>query len=122
TALVENASSFTASRLPGAFSLHPNVPNPFNPSTTIGYTVPEGSGGGVRGDGGTSRERKVSLEVFNLRGRLVKTLVSGLHVPGCYAVNWEGTNEAGHQLPSGVYFYRMKAGDFMQTRKMVLLK
>ncbi len=96
--------------LPTAFSLAQNVPNPFNPSTTIGYAVPEG------------RQVWVRLEVYDLRGSVVRTLVDEVREPGSYTVFWDGRDEAGHQVPSGVYFYRMHSGDFVQTRKMVLLK
>jgi plastocyanin len=96
--------------LPKAFSLAQNVPNPFNPSTTIKFDVPEGT------------PVTVSLKVYDIRGRLVNTLVNDIRQSGTYSVFWDGTDDLGRQVPSGVYFYRMQAGDFMQTRKMVLLK
>ena len=98
------------SGLPQAFSLAPNFPNPFNPATTISFAVPEGSGGGI------------SLKVYDIRGRLVRTLVEGEHAPGSYSVFWDGRDETGASTSSGVYFYRLTAGDFAATRKMVLLK
>jgi FlgD Ig-like domain len=96
--------------LPKAFSLSQNTPNPFNPATTVSYSVPEGSA------------VHVSLKVYNIRGRLVRTLVDEVREPGAYTVFWEGTDQTGQKISSGVYFYRMQAGNFEQTRKMVLLK
>jgi len=96
--------------LPQSFSLQQNTPNPFNPSTTITYTVPEGS------------TVRVKLEVYNLRGARVRLLVDEERSPGTYHVFWDGTDDSGAAVGSGVYFYRMRAGDFVQTRKMVLLE
>ncbi|MFC1537667.1 T9SS type A sorting domain-containing protein [Gemmatimonadota bacterium] len=97
--------------LPKAFALGQNYPNPLNPSTTISYSVPEGEGLVL-----------VSLRIYNLRGQVVRVLVEDLREPGIYTVSWNGTWKNGRQVASGVYLYRMKAGSFMQTRKMVLLK
>ncbi|MFC1614089.1 FlgD immunoglobulin-like domain containing protein [Gemmatimonadota bacterium] len=96
--------------MPKAFSQAQNVPNPFNPSTSISYTVPEGS------------TVKVFLEIFNLRGQLVQILVDEVREAGDYSVIWDGTNKTGQKISSRVYFYHLRAGDFVQTRKMVLLK
>ncbi len=96
--------------LPRAFTLEQNSPNPFNPSTTLGFSVPEGY------------EGEVSLQVFDLRGRLVRTLSEGPREPGHHLVFWDGSDQQGHPLASGIYFYRLRAGDFAQTRKMVLMK
>jgi len=96
--------------LPRAFSLGANVPNPFNPSTTISYSV------------GGEAPLPVRLNVFNVRGQIVATLVDRVVAPGQYTVNWNGHGRGGEQLSSGVYFYRITAGDFSFTRKMVLLK
>lgn len=97
--------------LPKAFSLAQNYPNPFNPSTTISYAVPEDNG-----------QVAVRLSVFNLRGQLIKTLVEESQGPGTYNVNWDGTDNRGRQIGSGVYFYRLVADEFVSTRKMVVLK
>ncbi|MBN2290373.1 MAG: T9SS type A sorting domain-containing protein, partial [Candidatus Glassbacteria bacterium] len=97
--------------LPAAFSLAQNRPNPFNPSTTIEYSLPSGS-----------NELQVSLTVFNLRGAVVAVLVYGLQSPGSYSATWDGTDLRGRPLPSGVYFYRLQAGNFSAVRKMVLVK
>jgi len=111
--LIENGSSGPAGLLPGAFSLKPNVPNPFNPTTTISYSVPESSDGSFP---------QVTLEVFDLRGARVRTLAKGPHRPGRYSVAWDGTDRHSRPLASGVYFYRLRAEGFTSTRKMVLLK
>ncbi len=98
--------------LPKAFALGQNYPNPFNPSTTIAYDIPDDQASSVQ----------VSLKVYNVRGQVVKTLVNTAKDAGHYVVQWDGTNENGETISSGVYFYRIKAGDFVTTRKMVLLK
>jgi hypothetical protein len=85
------------------FSLEQNFPNPFNPSTKISWQLP------VRG--------QVSLKVYDILGNEVATLVNEEKSAGIYEVNFNAVN-----LPSGVYFYRIKAGDFIQTKKMILLK
>jgi serine protease AprX len=90
------------------FELAQAFPNPFNPSTTIQFTVAEPT--------------HVALAVYDVAGRTVKTLVDESKTADVYHVTWDGTDERGHRVASGVYFYRMNAGDFTQTRKMVLLK
>ena len=99
-----------ASSLPKAFALDQNSPNPFNPATTISYSVPEGNAVSVR------------LDIFDIRGRLVRTLVDETKDAGTYHILWDGTDARGSHLASGVYLYRMRSGQFVQTRKMVLLK
>jgi len=96
--------------LPEKFQLLQNNPNPFNPSTTISYSVPIGN------------QKNVSLKVYDLRGRLVLTLVEGMIGVGTYTVYWDGMDDSGRQVSSGVYLYRLQAGEFAQTRKMVILK
>jgi hypothetical protein len=89
--------------------LSQNYPNPFNPSTTIEFTV---------------RDRtRVSLKVYNVAGQLVRTLVDGERAPGSvHQVAWDGRNDAGQTVSSGVYFYKLVTNDLTQTKKMVLLK
>jgi len=101
----------TAVNLPKAFSLGQNFPNPFNPSTVISYTIPD-----------ESEEVAVRLSVFNMRAQLVKTLVDKVQQTGIYTVNWDGIDNKGRRVSSGVYFYRLSAGQFVSMRKMVLLK
>lgn len=89
--------------IPGDFALNQNYPNPFNPSTIIGYEV--------------ATAGFVSLKVFNMLGEEVATLVSEMKSPGMYETSWSADG-----LPSGVYFYRMTAGSFTETRRMMVLK
>ena len=96
--------------LPRAFALAQNSPNPFNPSTTINYSVADGSA------------VHVSLRVYDVRGKLVSVLVDAVKDAGTYSVFWNGVDNRGNRVASGVYFYRLMAGNFEQTRKMVLLK
>ncbi|MEA2062724.1 MAG: two-component regulator propeller domain-containing protein, partial [Gemmatimonadota bacterium] len=97
--------------LPRSFSLGQNFPNPFNPSTTISYCIP-----------GPEDQVMVKLEVYNLRGQLVRRLENSLRAPGAYQVDWDGRDERRRAVSSGVYFYRIQAGQFSRTRKMVILK
>ncbi|OGG00696.1 MAG: hypothetical protein A3F83_03855 [Candidatus Glassbacteria bacterium RIFCSPLOWO2_12_FULL_58_11] len=94
--------------------LSQNHPNPFNPSTTINYSI-------AAEESGPSRVR-VHLEVFNLRGQLVRTLVNDIQEPGDYSFYWQGQDDLGGQLGSGVYLCRLLAGKYVATRKMVLAK
>jgi hypothetical protein len=91
-----------------AFRLHQNHPNPFNPTTRIRYEL----GSRVH----------VSLSVFDVGGRLIKDLVDEDAGPGTFTREWDGTNANGEQVSTGVYFYRLNAGSFAETRKMVLIK
>jgi len=97
--------------LPKAFALSQNHPNPFNPSTTINYQVPEYAG-----------FVSFSLNVYDIRGSLVRTLANGVKGPGYYTAHWDGADNNGRQLSSGVYFYRFRSDKYTSTRKMVLLK
>ena len=97
--------------LPDHFELYQNRPNPFNPTTTIEFYI----------DGSAGAEN-VKLEVFNIIGQTVKTLINGSLQPGQHSVVWDGTNESGQMTASGVYLYRLKVGDADKTKKMVLLK
>jgi hypothetical protein len=94
---------------PEAFALANNYPNPFNPATTIKYALPEAS--------------NVTLEIYNVVGQVVRTLVADHQNAGRYVVQWDATNESGHSLSSGIYFYRLQAGgEFLEVKKMLLLK
>jgi aminopeptidase YwaD len=105
-------------RLPQTFSLSQNSPNPFNPSTTIRYEIPAlgGEAGGERTAVG------VRLEIFDIRGHIVRKLVDGEMQPGRYEAHWDGRDEPGGLVGTGVYFYRIQAGGFVSTRKMVLVR
>jgi len=116
--------------------LRGNWPNPFNPVTSIRYTVgaSQGTSSGVklasqnrsgfvdRGIGGGVCNTPVQITVYNTRGQHVKTLVDGVFEPGEYTVTWNGTDETGKPVSSGVYFYRMVADGYTETRRMVLMK
>ena len=94
--------------VPTAYMAYQSYPNPFNPYCTIGYDLPEAG--------------RVSVQVFDVLGTLVRTLVGGWREPGAYSEVWDGKRNDGNASPSGVYFYRLEAGDFVATRKMVLLR
>ena len=94
---------------PEAFSLAENYPNPFNPTTTIQYALPQAA--------------DVELTVYNVVGQPVRTLVAEHQSAGRYAVEWDATDDSGHSLSSGMYFYRLQAGgEFREVKKMLLLK
>ena len=97
--------------LPKAFALAQNYPNPFNPSTTINYQIPEDAG-----------NVSFTLNVYDIRGRLVKTLAKGMKGSGFYSAFWDGSDSNGRQVSSGVYFYRFTSSKYSATRKMILLK
>jgi hypothetical protein len=96
--------------VPLSYSLAQNYPNPFNPSTTIEYTLP-GMNNPPAGRQG------VQLIIYNVLGQMVATLVNNTQPPGRYKVEFDGTNYA-----SGVYFYRLTAGSFVKTNKMILIR
>ncbi len=96
---------------PDKFILSQNYPNPFNPATTISYSLPATNGAD------TYRQVTVSLQVFNSLGEKIATLVNQAQAPGNYFVEFDARN-----LPSGVYFYTLRAGSFISTKKMILLK
>ena len=108
-AALDNLSAASVS-LPLAFRLEQNHPNPFNPSTTISFQLPGGAA------------TRITLKVYDLRGKVVRTLIDDVREPGVHTAFWDGRDDSGRGVASGVYLYRLKAGDFSQTRKMVLLK
>jgi hypothetical protein len=93
---------------PDKFALFQNRPNPFNPETEISYYLPEGC--------------EVNLTIYNILGRRVKTLFEGHQNAGMKTLVWDGKDDQGKQLSSGIYFYRLQAGYFNQTKKMSLIK
>ena len=97
-----------ASSLTQEFGLAQNYPNPFNPTTTIKYTIP--------------KESKVILSIYNLLGEEVITLVDIVQQSGTYTVHWNGMTEDGTLCPSGLYIYKMKAGDFAFSKKLMLIR
>lgn len=91
------------------YKLYDNFPNPFNPQTTLRYDIPKSG--------------HVELKIFNIQGQLVRTLLDAIKPAGSYQAIWDGRNEEGIYQASGVYFYRLKAGDrFAETKRMVLLR
>jgi len=95
-------------KLPTAFGLEQNYPNPFNPETTILYELP--------------RAGQVEVAVFNLLGEKVRVLLNQPQQAGQHRLLWNGRDENEKSVPSGVYFYRLQAGEFVQTRKMILMQ
>jgi hypothetical protein len=93
---------------PLTFELEQNFPNPFNPETRIYFSVPVRS--------------HVKIIIYNALGQIVRRLVDQEYEPGRHILNWDGRNDAGLPVPSGIYFYRMKAGDFLALRKMLLIR
>jgi hypothetical protein len=85
-----------------------NYPNPFNPETAISYSV--------------KSDAPVTLEVYNLKGQKIRTLVNSDVKGGNYTVTWKGDDEHGNKVASGVYFYKMSSGKFTSSKKMILLK
>ena len=94
--------------LPDRFSLEQNMPNPFNPSTVIGYELPEAG--------------PVRLAVYNLLGQEVRVLVNETRDAGSFTATWDGTDALGRRVASGIYLYRIQAGSFSASRRMLLLK
>lgn len=94
--------------VPETVTLSGPVPNPFNPHTTISFTVPQAD--------------LVDLSVFDLQGQLVTTLLRERVSAGQHDITWNGRDNRGRTVPSGVYFYRLQANDFSETRRMVLVR
>ncbi|MFQ5608034.1 MAG: T9SS type A sorting domain-containing protein [Candidatus Zixiibacteriota bacterium] len=98
----------SASTLPEGYTLSQNYPNPFNPTTKIDYSL--------------AASEQVTIEIINVMGQVVRTLVDETVGPGQHTVEWDATSDSGMRVSSGMYFYRFRAGDVVQTRKMTLLK
>jgi len=94
--------------VPTSYELNQNYPNPFNPSTTLRFSIPEAE--------------VVSLTVYNSIGQHVRTLLDNKMGAGDYEVRWDGKDEAGYALSTGVYFYQISAGDFKQAKRMMLVR
>ena len=103
--LVSNDES---NQLPTAFSLYNNYPNPFNPMTTIRYNLPD--------------DALVNITIYDMMGRVVKTLINDQQTTGYRSLQWNATNDNGAPVSAGLYLYTIEAGQFRQTNKMVLLK
>jgi hypothetical protein len=94
--------------VPSNFILYQNYPNPFNPQTMIAFDLQKAS--------------VIELFIFDLTGKKIKTLAKGLHSAGSHQLQWQGYSDAGTVVPSGVYFYQIKVGARVHTRKMILLR
>ncbi len=94
--------------IPSSFELKQNYPNPFNPTTTIRFDL--------------AKNADVTLEVYDIVGRRVATLVNQQLAPGSYSVEWNAMDEAGQRVASGVYFYTLRTSDYVETKQMVLIK
>jgi hypothetical protein len=105
---VPPAHRVASSNIPNGFALQQNYPNPFNPETEICFSLPE--------------MMEVSLIVYNILGQEVRTLLNGEMDAGSHKIHWNGRDNAGISVASGVYFYRLKTESFNQTMKMVLMK
>ena len=90
------------------FALKSNHPNPFNAETLLHYALP--------------KAQRVRLTIYDMLGRKVRTLMDEDHPPGWHQVTWDGRDESGRQVASGIYFYRLQTPEFRKTRKMILLR
>jgi len=105
----DQLSTGVAGAPPGlAYRLHPNAPNPFNPSTRISFEIP--------------RAERLSVTVYDTRGRAVAVLADGAYPAGRFDLVWDGTDRSGREAPSGIYLARMTAGSFSEARRLVLLR
>ena len=94
--------------LPNTYNLYNAYPNPFNPVTTLRYDLPE--------------DALINITIYDMMGREVSTLVSSQQAAGYKSIQWNATNDFGKPVSAGVYLYQIQAGEFVQTKKMVLLK
>ena len=106
--IVETGNAADENEIKSIGRLFGNYPNPFNPETTISFNIKE--------------NREVILEVFNTKGQKIRTLINGNLPAGNHRVNWNGKSENDLKVPSGIYFYKIKSGNYTSTRKMILLK
>ena len=106
--LISMLSSEDKTLVPSEFTLHQNYPNPFNPTTQINYELPIND--------------FVSIDIYDLMGHRIKSLISSNQDAGYKSVHWNATNDLGQSVSAGMYIYTIQAGEFRQTRKMVLLK
>ena len=109
--LTIDASSVSISdeeNLPVKFALHENYPNPFNPTTRIRYDLPQ--------DG------NVKMVIYDLKGRKIRDLINRNQNAGFHLTTWDGTNNAGQIVSTGVYIYQIRSGSFIQSKKMLLMK
>ena len=94
--------------MPAGFALDQNYPNPFNSGTVIRFALPQ--------------TQEVELAVYNLAGQKVATLVQGLRQAGSYAIHWDGRDDAERALATGMYLYKLRAGESVETKKLMLVR
>ena len=103
-----SVSVHMSSDKPHEYALYANYPNPFNPTTTIRYTLKE--------------SQHTKLIIFNILGQKIRTLVKDMQPAGVHSVKWDGRSDSGETMSSGVYFYRLRSGNFVKTRRMALVE
>ncbi|MBN1213128.1 MAG: SBBP repeat-containing protein [candidate division Zixibacteria bacterium] len=108
TKIISAVDEKISDQLPNGYTLEQNYPNPFNPTTFIEYTVP--------------RRMHVTLTIYNLLGQEINTLVDEMKSYGTYRATWDGTDNAGRKVASGIYFYKLQSEDGIQSKKMIMLK
>ena len=109
--IIFNATNLLESKnlsFPGSFALHQNYPNPFNPITQIRYDLPI--------------DEFISINIYDVIGRRIKSLINTKQGAGFRSITWNATNDLGQPVSAGMYIYTIQAGEFRQTKKMVLLK
>ena len=94
--------------LPEVITLAQNFPNPFNPTTEIKFAIPQ--------------PMRIRIHIFNTMGQKVNTLIDDDLLAGVYSIKWNGTDASGHKVSSGIYFYQLDAGEFIETKKMLFVK
>lgn len=111
-AVITNVENLEDVNIPETFLLSQNYPNPFNPETTIRFEIPFTG----------KHAAKVELCIYNLQGQLIRTLINDERSPGAYQVQWDGLDETGNVVATGIYLYRMRVGEFTATKKIALMK
>ena len=105
---VEEADLIAQGLIPAEYELRQNYPNPFNPTTMIEFKLPKAG--------------QINLDIFNILGQRVRLLTGGFHRAGTFKLLWNARNDYGQKVPTGIYFYRLRAGDYITMKKMILMK
>ena len=108
TGFVDIDSKSNDPKIPSSFSLYQNYPNPFNPTTTLKYDLP--------------MDGLINITIYDMLGNVINQLVNEVQNSGYKFIQWNATNNQGQSVSAGVYLYTIEAGDFRQTKKMILLK
>ena len=109
----ETMEEIESELLPTEFGLSQNYPNPFNPTTTINFQIPELDG---------VQDISTTLKIYDIRGRLIRTLLDEKRSPGFYSEFWDGMSDNGVKVSSGIYFYGLKTESYVSSRKMIIIK